>query len=152
MPTSSISTNNRSLILRPQQPILIRASSDDPAVGVRWVELSSRHASAPLPVVQRQEGHEENAVGPVGIVGLVDRPCINVQPIFRPLHVAYSVVEVPLFRYSTHQRKRLPLPIHTPSLCHRHHGPKPTRHSVNPAAHFPPLHIRMALSELPLYL
>ena len=46
-------------------------------------------------MVRRQEGDRENAAAPVGMVGLVDHPCSNVQPVFGPLHVAYPVVGSP---------------------------------------------------------
>ena len=61
--------------------------SQSESLAAFWVKLNGKHASAPPPVVQRQEGDGTNAADPVGMVGLVDRPCINVQPAFRPLHV-----------------------------------------------------------------
>ena len=85
-----------------------------------WVELNGRHGSAPPPVVQRQDGDGENAADPVGVVGLVDRPCINVQLVFRLLHIAYPVVgspevsATPLFYQWAQEVAVIPysLPIH----------------------------------------
>ena len=106
---------------------------------VRWVELNGRYASVLPPAMQRQEGDGDNPASPVG---MVDCPCINVQPGFRPLHVVYPVVRPPEVSTAvilpTSARgycnpSTRPLPIHIPSgRAITIHRPKPTHHSVDP--------------------